>query len=840
MQTGLYKMKTRIHVYIFLLLCLCNSFPAQNVNYYLIPNGNVTVLTDWNSAQNGTGTTPASFTLGDFWNIVNNSTVVLNSAWNLGVAEVVNVGDASTTLSFVLANGSSIGTEFINVFPSATLDVESNFPFSPFTSPVFNNGSTIIFGTNAPDMPHSTSYFDVVINDNTGLNGNTVIINGILTINAGYIFQLNGTLDIHGLVAGTGQMEGDPLQTFLTLSSAGYIGTLFFKPGFESIAELNLSLSNGDNVTLGTDLIVNGAAANFYSGGLELGAHSFIVGSNAAVNFFGGKIVGTSGSSLRIDASGINGPLVMDAGFNTLKTLVLNSSSGLLTIGNRLKITDSLSVLSGTLDANNNITLVSTSTLKSRIGRVGNSGSVTGSLTVETFLPGGTTGWANLGIGGIAGQHVSDWDTYFSSGAVNGIPMTCLGCYYGPAYTINWFKSIVAWDQALQQYDTTVYSASPLLPGKGFWVYVGDGQFGSNDLKLINTGAVVTGNIMIALSSGYNLVSNPYASPIAWSKVLDNSGVGINNAIYIWNADISGGASTSYVAGVSSHANGANNIIPAGQGFYVQALASTSLVFDEAVKVSNNTHLNPLLKSSASQAIGNIFRLKINGATDADQTAFRIHPEATGYFDPEWDAHKIFESPGYAGYPGPYSKYTTISSKDPANDDYSIQSVPPLTQDVKIPVLVKVSTSGTYTISAQETDDVHDCILLKDNLLNITTDLKGGSYNFTISDTTTSPRFELTVCRDSQLNPASVGELKQSGFIHISQDAEGAFVKTTFTENTKATISVYNSVGQKLTEDIKIEGTITNTYLNLDAHNQVVLIRVVSDKENSMKKMVLH
>jgi hypothetical protein len=65
-------------------------------------------------------------------------------------------------------------------------------------------------------------------------------------------------------------------------------------------------------------------------------------------------------------------------------------------------------------------------------------------------------------------------------------------------------------------------------------------------------------------------------------------------------------------------------------------------------------------------------------------------------------------------------------------------------------------------------------------------------------------------------------------------------VKTAFAQNTKATISVYNIMGQKLMEDLNVEGTTTTTALNLDLHNQVVLIRVTSDQVCSTKKMVLH
>jgi hypothetical protein len=81
----------------------------------------------------------------------------------------------------------------------------------------------------------------------------------------------------------------------------------------------------------------------------------------------------------------------------------------------------------------------------------------------------------------------------------------------------------------------------------------------------------------------------------------------------------------------------ANDIIPMGQGFYVQALSNTNLFAQESNKVSNNTYANQLLKTTTTPQV---FRLKINGFDGSnDETVLRFEPSASQNFDYEWDAH---------------------------------------------------------------------------------------------------------------------------------------------------------------------------------------------------------
>jgi hypothetical protein len=377
---------------------------------------------------------------------------------------------------------------------------------------------------------------------------------------------------------------------------------------------------------------------------------------------------------------------------------------------------------------------------------------------------------------------------------------------------------------------------------------VGDGRTTTSDLAVIDFGTIVQGTQPVSLTKlslcvgdlGSNLVANPYPSPITWSgfSAANSSNIAnLTNGYYCWNAD--NNAYAQFVGGTGI--NGANDTISAGQGFYLVVTGTGGTFnFTESCKVSGgNTSTRPLLRQANN--IGQVFKLVLQSPNDGenDETAFRIHQDATFGYDREWDMQKYFATPGYLGYPGAYTKYSTISSRDAQNFDYGIQSLPILTNTVSIPVLVKVSGPGSYTIAPQDVAQLSGCVILHDKLANVNHDLKTGSYVFTISDTTSSPRFELLLCKESNPNPNSVLEYGLTGNqVKVVKDANGTFVNTHFTSSTKAVISVYNIVGQKISEDITVEGAETSTRVNTGASNQVVFVKVTTAEAVYTRKII--
>lgn len=860
------------------------------------------------SASNGLNWLPLTGppTSGD--NVLFNGTSSSNCTWDLGTINSfsvlsgytgnINMGSAGRIINgnLVINSGSVLATsgdlEFLGTGSSNFIlggtgifnDNSSNVNVSVQSGQIFTFSGAIIlnqltiqgsssasreinFGSNLTvdnlimDVGNKIHSYQGTIHIKNSLDmsnlGNVTYVTVPSNNTANFVFD-GSTALIEGVSNSTrGPLPNIEINTAGTYAFTGNVNVTGNWTGTQGTLTVGSSIVNMS----GTSAAINGTAAAFDN--LTILATATVnMPSNAEVKI-GGSLTRTgtlnfqTTTALGLNAPGTTGQTISGTGFTLAGIKAYGSGSARnVTISAPISILDSIKVGANiTFVSGGNITLKSTNALTARIAEIPGTSNVTGNVTVETFIPGGTTGWANLGVRGVTGQTIGNWDTYVSSSGANGLPMTCVGCAYSPTIIgtgSNSFVSVQGWDESADNYTELAFT-DLLDPGTGIWAYAGSGSATTTGLLLTNTGNLAQGNINVTLGNTgpngahYNLVSNPYACPISWTKVMADvfNQTNVNDVIYVYNADLS--ATTSYVSATntSSHgAGGITDVIPAGQAFYVEALNAGlgSLAFSEPMKtfsVNGNTSTNPLLKTTGTNAV-QVFRLKVAGAFDWDETAFVTHSAATNKFDRNLDAHKFFQSPGYAGYPGAYTKYTSISSKDASNEDYSINTIPPLTNSLSIPVLVRVSTSGTYTITAKDFQNFTTCLGLIDKLDNSYHDLRSNPYVCTINDTTSSPRFELVLCRDPSLNLVSVAEVEQSHSISINQDQQSAYVKTEFAQNTKAVISVFNILGQKLVEDVLVEGKTTTTRLNLDLHNQVVIIKVTTDKESSTKKIVLH
>lgn len=846
------------NVYFSLLLVLV--FFNQNLkatDYYLKNTVTaVTTLTNWGTNTDGSGTAPTNFTGAHTWHFTNRTSVNMTTAgFATSSTAIVAIESA---ISVTIASLGTLGSASINIASGGSLTLTRNITYNLNS---LDANSTVVY--NNVNLPvYAENYGHLTIAASTTLSGTADInVNGTLTINSGRTLTMDGggaVLYISS-IAGTGSLTGNAsaLLSF-SLGASGNNGTVNFTSGSQLLQVLSLDYtSTSSYIALGTPLTITGGFLTQNSGGLSLNGQTLTVDATSDISFDGTSPIHATGNSAMVIegtvGANITNILTMDATDNTIRSFTLNSPGGTIQLANTLNLTDNLDVLDGTFDSNGFLVLNADATRSARVGPIGATGAITGNVSVETFAPSGFTGWTNMGVSGISGQTIANWEN-------NPIPMTCTGCQYDPS-SVGGFSSIQGWDEATNNYVAPLTSATALTPGTGFWVYLGNGSVTTTGMTWTFNGPLVTGNVVVPLSTSntnFNLLANPYASPISWDQVAGDNGLTSNDAIYIYNPDL--GVTTSYVvsSGLSSlldpttgtvtaggtALNSANNVIPAGQAFYYEAsiFDPPTITFSETQKLTDNTSANPLLKgASKNEAKTNkkIARLKLAGAFDWDMTAFRMD-ENSSFNKSKGDAWKIFQSPGYQGFPGPYSKYTTISSRTPIGEDLSINTFPATSNSVSIPVLVRVSTTGNYTISAQDFENWPSCVVLRDKINGAMTDLTKNNYTFFISDTTAAPRFELIVC-GSGAGAVDVNELLESNNnVLIQQTSNGTVVKTNFQQNTKATISVYNVIGQKIMQDVLVEGQETSTLLNIDSKEQIAIIKVSTDKEVFTKKVVVH
>ncbi|MBX3164514.1 MAG: T9SS type A sorting domain-containing protein [Bacteroidetes bacterium] len=702
----------------------------------------------------------------------------------LGIDNVEFTGSVSTTPP---------APSRILFWTNETEDVDFNNPLN------WREGSSSTYALNTPPGAMTTPTSAPSANDTICFDFGVVahyvtITNSLIPVNPSQCGFPSGAVSVSGLLVSSnygGELYANIFGTTLLLADTmvlnGNSGMIFYAPTNGTI-EVTKGLS-----TISSPIINNNNTTLHLSGS---GAQS-IIGSGFSV------------SALKISGGG---------------TKTLNAP---------ITVLDNVDVSTATLNANGNLILPASLNLTARVAPITGGGTITGNAQVHAFVPGGGTGWDLLGTSGVNNQNIGTWN----SGSINGqqFPMTCSDCVWTPSQA-GGFTSIQEWDESTNDWLTNATTATPLTPGKGYWVYMSSGQYTTDPFDIQYSGTLAQGNVNVPVTKGtglgWNLLANPYPSPISIADFLTANVVpnDIQGAISIWDASAGGGS------GAWQTPN--TGVIAAGQGFYVEANSAGTVLFTESMKsTANSTQL--VSRQAAGDNLKG-FDLTIQGFYgDGDKTRFDINPNASFGYD-RYDFHKQFVTPNYMGY-GPsatYSKYTSISSII-YKDTLAINALSPgFDKNVSIPILARGSGSGSYTISVQNLANFPNCLMLKDKVTGMFHDVKATPYIFTMSDTTSAARFELMVCRDEK-PVVSVAELNADSHISIAHNGEAVLVNTYFEQTTKALISVYNIMGQKLINDQEVTGTHTSTRLNLDAHNQVLIIKVTTDKESLTKKVVV-
>jgi hypothetical protein len=736
------------------------------------------------------------------------ASIAMSGTWNFNslIISVTGLGSTQRTMDFG-AGGVT----------TASLTLNSTTKLYTYKGTVNITGDLSILGTNTGNPTGNTGVFNF-----TGAGPISITGTGAVARNK----IANVTMNTTGAVSLTGHinMMGTWLSTNVGSFTSGSSNVNFYGASCAITGGITAATTAYmDNVS-----IQSGATLGITNGTLLDMSGSFTHSGTFNANTSSVRFSGASAHSV--------------AGTATLTTFngVAQTGAGSLSFSHATNILDSIRINGGAVNLTN-ITLKSTSSLKGRLAEISGGGSASGNMTVETFIPGGTTDWAVLGASGVSGLTFNSW--------YGQIPMAIEGSTTGVTSSGGqYFESVQGWNEAdAYGYDTTITVTSPIATGKGYWLFVGTGLSSTSNITTSVSGPVVSGSQSIGLSksaqSGSCLLANPFASPISWDKInAANPGV-TTGAIYVYNADL--GITTSYAGGISTpnSPQAISSTIPMGQGFYVVANGAGPLVISESSKVSNNTSANPLLKTtstSSSSTVGSVIYLQLTDGTYFDETAIRFHGAATPGYDNNLDAIKYFDSPGYIGYPGIWTARTTISTQGPGVD-YSINSLPYATSsNAVIPVLARVYASGQHTISANNLSDLPPgtCVVLKDKLLNVTQDLSLGNYVCNIMDTTTTARFELTVCGNIALGVNNI-QAAVSDNVLIKQDINGVYVDLNFDSKTTSYITATNVLGQQIMNPKQVECVSGKYYLDLNAKDQVVLVSVVANNKRTTKKFFI-
>ena len=659
--------------------------------------------------------------------------------------------------------------------------------------------------------------------------------NGVLVFN-GNTISLTGTA-VFPASAANGSITGSATSNF-SVTATALSNSVYFTTGAQTLRNLTLNFTSSQIFSLGTNLTVGGTY--FQTNGIvSLGSNTLTL--NAASTFpvavTNGSITGSKTSSLVIGGAGAitNSLWMTQSGLsNYLNNFTLNRAGRAVTFGNALNLVGTLTPTSGTVTTGGNLTLIADQSGTGQVGRIGTigaTGKIPGIATIQTWVdpPSNATDWRLLGLSGNQSTTFSSWD--------DNAFITCASCPDGYNVGGTNFGSIQTYAEnagpGLLQGDAAHYSEIPsigtaLTAGKGYWVYLGSTSPGTTSpgTLLDVTGSMVTTTNTITLTFGggttseygWNLIANPLPSPISWASLYATKTGSVDATIYVYSPNYGDLVTYNTTTGISNPSSGSykmGDVIPMGIGFYVHATSAGKLLASEAVKTSGN---QILLKQSGQQiqSTSPNFSILASGFNMTNEAAFLFDPNATTGYDPNYDAIDL--PPAVYGW-------LQISSSS-AGKDYSVNGLPDLTQNYSIPVKMTTATTGTYSITALNLQNMPGgaCVILHDKYTNTDYDLKNGTFNITLNDTETVARFVLNITINnnltitsstsnptcnSSLNGIIIATASGSGpWNYYWKDANNNVIKTSLNRSTSDTLQNIN--GGNYSVDANTVGTCDN------------------------------
>ena len=378
----------------------------------------------------------------------------------------------------------------------------------------------------------------------------------------------------------------------------------------------------------------------------------------------------------------------------------------------------------------------------------------------------------------------------------------------------------------------TVNSSNNFESGKGYLIRVANNWSTSTPTTYNGqfNGVPANGTMNIPVGIGYNLLGNPYASPISGNSFLgQNPSI---NALYFWTHTVaaSGGtypannfASYTTLGGTASAAGGSipNGTINTGQGFYINKSTAGNALF------KNNQRVNAATSSQFFRTIEepetHRFWLNLNDdTTNYNQILIGYTENASHGIDTQIDGEVLDKSQSYL--------FNIIN-----DDEYVIQGrgLPFSDEDI-VPLGIEIKSSGNYSIAFENADGLfsNQEIYLKDNQTNTIHNIKENPYSFYSVSGNTTNRFEIVYKNvvlgneDFELNQLQVYSANEIITVHSKNE-------------TIKEIIVFDIIGRVLFHKKNVD---SNTFeiRNLTTQNQTLLVKVTSSSNKEKTVKIMH
>lgn len=379
-------------------------------------------------------------------------------------------------------------------------------------------------------------------------------------------------------------------------------------------------------------------------------------------------------------------------------------------------------------------------------------------------------------------------------------------------------------------------STTPFAKGAGYLIrmpdtdaaYPGPLTYSGSFTGVPNSGDVSVSLNYVDATHGYNMVGNPYPSPINAAAFLTANSANIESTLYFWRKTNGAGGSAyaTYTAGGATTTTPTSAVpsgkIAVGQGFFVQAKSAITVpnFFTNAMRL---------------QDIGTPF-FKTKQVAANDQVWLNL-TNAAGAFSQTLVSYIDGASQGADDFDGKYINDSPLALTSNINGgEYTIQGRPAFDATDVVTLNFKTDKVGDYTIAIDHTNGVFATgqdVYLIDNTTGTETNLKTDAYTFSAAKDENSARFSLKYQKTLNVNSLTFNEnnltvYSKNGVLYVHSGA-----------NTIQNIKVYDIQGRLLLEQNNVKSN-TATVDNLAATNQALIVQVTSENNIVVSKKVLN
>lgn len=687
-------------------------------NYYCKSTGDLNDLSTWGTNTDGSGSSPVNFTTAlNYFHIRNRTDVDLNNDWVVsGNGSKVIVGDGVNPVVFD-----------INAALSAKVDANNNTSINVnhITIPEFgvlHAGSTVNFnGTGTVSIPNAlygnvtlagSAQYNLPLN-NTIIQGDLVVENGVTTsgvANNLTTLRIGGNLIVNN-ASGNPFPANGPNQYSLIFTGGTNHNVSFANPVNPNLFSIQTDFGDvvqftnlsGNTFTVGSSqgggLVLKGGSI------LDIGNNHLTINGRGTINANNetGSLVMNGGNLSLTTTATQNNNLYFGAGSNVNNLTSSTPTNNRLSLGTSLTVNNLVNVTSGELNAGEGFLILRSTSDgaggTARIGPLLNGAKVSGKINFRRAMSGEGRIYRYISSP-VKGLTVEKLQEHF--------PVT--GNFTGASTG----TGIISGNASMFHYVEPDYQQFPpvggtnldtLRRGKGYvpfiregsaatmWEVVGEPHQGTIPFDLTGSAG--------GTDEGWNLLGNPYASPIKWTG--NSTGgwtlTGVGNTVYVRE-----NFNNTFIWRTHNGTDGTfDGVIAPGQAFWVRTTSANP----QLLIAENAKHLMDGAFYREGEP-NNVLKVSMRSASAEDATFIQFSEAATPAFDTNLDGVKQNNS------------FFNLSSLTTDGKAMAINLTTTDFCEQEVPLRITGAANGTYELEISGVDNLlsGEKVTLIDNYLN--------------------------------------------------------------------------------------------------------------------------